>query len=104
MNAIVLFTDTAARLNLLDLRSSMVCPGGHSLSIYARFLGEKRTSLYISREKGDHYYFQKRHNDLFCPLQSFSRKLKEKFARKARVNTERVYRIALMLPGNPKSN
>jgi len=26
---------------------------GHSLSIYARFSGKKRTSLYISREKGD---------------------------------------------------
>ena len=31
-------------------------PRGHSLSIYARFLGKKRTLLYISREKGDHYY------------------------------------------------
>ena len=30
-------------------------PKGHSLSIYASFLGKKRTSLYISRE-GDHYY------------------------------------------------
>ena len=36
--------------------------------------GQKRTSLYISREKGDHYYIQTRHNDLFFPLQSFSRK------------------------------
>ena len=56
-----LFTDTEAILNLLDLRSIMGCPGGHSLSIYARFLGKKRTSLYISREKGDHYYIQTRH-------------------------------------------
>ena len=60
-NPIDLFTDTAAILNLLDLRSIMGCPGGHehdpiySLSIYARFSGKKRTSLYISREKGDHY-------------------------------------------------
>ena len=51
-----LFTDTAAILNLLDLRSIMGCPGGHSLSIYARFSGKKRTSMYISRGKGDHYY------------------------------------------------
>ena len=36
-------------------------PRGHSLSIY----GQKRTSLFISREKGDHYYIQTRHNDLF---------------------------------------
>ena len=44
---------------------------GHSLSIYAHFSGKKRTSLYISPEKSDHYFIQTRHNDLFCPLQSF---------------------------------
>ena len=33
---------------------------GHSLTIYVRFSGKKRTSLYISREKGDHYYIQGR--------------------------------------------
>ena len=54
-NPIDLFTDTAAILNLLDLRSIMGCPEGHdhdpiySLSIYPRFSGKKRTSLYISR-------------------------------------------------------
>ena len=46
-------------------------PRGHSLSIYARFSGKKRTSLYISREKGDHYYIQTRHNDLFFPITIF---------------------------------
>ena len=46
-------------------------PRGHSLSIYARFSGERRTSLYISREKGDHCYIQTGHNDPFCSLQSF---------------------------------
>ena len=71
-------------------------PRGHSLSIYARFSGEKRTSLYISREEGDHYYIQTRHNDPFCPLQS-----NEKLPKKACVNTERVYRIMLMPPGHP---
>ena len=44
---------------------------GHSLSINARFSGKKRTSMYISREKGDRYYIQRRHNDLFFSLQSF---------------------------------
>ena len=44
---------------------------GHLLSIYARFSAIKRTSLYISREKGDHYHIQTRHNDLFFLLQSF---------------------------------
>ena len=28
---------------------------GHSLSIFVRFSGKKRTPLYISREKGKHY-------------------------------------------------
>ena len=63
-------------------------PRGHSLSIYARFSGKKRTSLYISREKGDHYYIQTRHNDLFSYYNLFLGKLKEKLARKARVNTD----------------
>ena len=61
-----LFTDTAAILNLLDLRSIMVCPGA--------LAGKTRTSLYMSREKGEHYYIQTRHDDLFFPIQSFYRK------------------------------
>ena len=64
-------------------------PRGHSLSIYAPFSGKERTSTYISREKGDRYYIQRRHKDLFFSLQTFSiGKLKEKLARKARVNTD----------------
>ena len=46
-------------------------PRGHSLSIYVRFCGKKRTSMYISRENGNHYYTQTGHKDFF-PLQSFS--------------------------------
>ena len=53
-------------------------PRGHSLSIYARFSGKKKTSMYISRGKGDHYYIQTWRNDLFFPLQSLSRKSKRK--------------------------
>ena len=68
-------------------------PKGHSLSIYALFSGKKSTLLYISREKGSHYYIQTWHNNLFFPLQSFVGKRKEKLMRKARVNTERVYWI-----------
>ena len=82
----------------------MGCPRGHSLIIYARFWGKKRTSLYISREKDDHYYIQTRRNDPFSHYNLFLRKLKEKLARKARVNTERVYRIVLMPPGNESHN
>ena len=63
-------------------------PRGQSLSIYALFSGKKITLMYISRHKGDRYYIQTRHNDLFFPLQSFSEgKLKEKLARKASHNT-----------------
>ena len=77
-------------------------PRGHSLSIYARFSGKKRTSLCISREKVDHYHIQ--HGTtifFFSHYNLFLGNLKEKFARKAGVNTGRVYRIVLMCPGHP---
>ena len=83
----------------------MGCPGSTRsvlTSVNARFSSKKRTSLCISREKGDHYYIQTRHNDLFSHYNLFLGKHKEKLARKARVNTERVYRILLMPPpGHP---
>ena len=62
-------------------------PRGHLLSIYACFSGKKRTSLYISPEKGNHYYIQTWHNDLFFHCNLFVGKLKEKLVRKACVNT-----------------
>ena len=46
-------------------------PRGNSLSIYARFSGKKIISLYISREKGDRYYIQRRHKDLFFLITNF---------------------------------
>ena len=46
-------------------------PGGNSLSIYARFSGKKRISLYISRKKGARYYIQTRHNDRFSHYNLF---------------------------------
>ena len=49
-------------------------PRGHSLSFYTRFLGKKRTSLYISWEKGDYYYIQTWLNDLFYHYNLFLRK------------------------------
>ena len=63
-------------------------PGGHSLSIYARFSGKKRTSMYFSRGKGDHFYIQTRHNDLFSRYNLFLGKLNEKLVRKACGNTD----------------
>ena len=44
---------------------------GNSLSIYLRFSGKERTSLYISQEKGDHYYIQTQHNDHPFPITIF---------------------------------
>ena len=76
-------------------------PRGHSLSIYARFSGKKRTSMYISREKGDHYYIQTRHNDLFSHYNLFLGKLKEKLARKAHVNTDASILDPPHAPGHP---
>ena len=77
LQPIDLFTDTAAILNLVDLRSIMGCPGGTRWDIYARFSGKKRTSMYISRQKGDHYYIQTRHNDLFSHYNLFLGNLKK---------------------------
>ena len=82
-----LFTDTAA-IEFIRFKEYYGMPRGHLLSIYARFSGKKRTSMYISREKGDHYYIQTRHNDLFSHYNLFQGKLKEKLAQKARVNTD----------------
>ena len=57
-------------------------PRGHSLSIYACFSPKKGTALYISREKGNQYYIQTQHNDLFFPLQLLSRKTSRKISPK----------------------
>ena len=76
----------------------MGCPGDTRSVFTWAFREKKRISLYISRGKGDHYYIQTRHNDLYFPLHLFLEKLEEKLARKARVSNERVYRIVLMPP------
>ena len=58
-------------------------PRGHSLSIYAGFLGKMRTSMIVYGQKGDHYSIQTRHNDIFFPFYNlFLGKLKGKLARK----------------------
>ena len=49
--SINLFTDTAAILSFFRFKEYYGMPRGHSLSIYTLFLGKKRTSMYISREK-----------------------------------------------------
>ena len=40
-------------------------PGGKSMIRCTRLILEIDLSLYISREKGDHYYIQTRNNDIF---------------------------------------
>ena len=74
-------------------------PRGHSLSMYALFSGKKRTSMYISWEKAI-IITSKQGTTIFSSHYNlFLGKLKEKLARKARVNTERVYRIVLVPTG-----
>ena len=68
------FYQYGGHIEFIRLKEYYEMPRGHSLSIYARFSRKKRTSLYIPREKGDHYYIGTRHNNIFLPLQSFSRK------------------------------
>ena len=93
-----------AAWTIVDLKKKLLSgypkngmPRGQSLRIYARFSGKKRTSLYIFLGKkaivvtykdGTRIFFS--HYNLFLG------KLKEKLARKARVNTERAYLILLI--------
>ena len=102
-SVIDLFTDTAAILNLFDLRGIMGCLGGHSLSIYARFWGKKLHCIFLGKKT---IIITSKHDAtiFFSHYNLFLRKLQEKLARKARVNTERVYRIVLMPPGNESRN
>ena len=68
----------------------MGCPGGYSLSIYARFSGKKRISMYISREKVKAIVIISKHGTtiFFSHYNLFLANLKEKLARKANVNTD----------------
>ena len=76
-------------------------PRGVLVQYLRALFGQKRTSIYISRQKCDDYYTQTRHNDL-SHYNLFLGTLREKSACKARVNTDamRVYRIMLMPPGH----
>ena len=89
MPQIDLFTDMAAILNLLDLRSIMGCPGGTRLVFTCAFRAKREL----------HGIFSGRRRSLFPPNGAqrsffshnlFLGKRKEKLARKARVNTERL--------------
>ena len=97
-----LFTDTGAILNLLDLRSIMGCPGG-TRSVFTRAFRAKRELHYIFLGKKEIIIKSKHGTTIFFAHYNlfFLGELNEKLARKARVNTERVYRIVLMPPGHP---
>ena len=56
--------------------------------------------MYISREKGYHYYIQTRHKDRFS-RNPFLGKLKGKLARKAPVNTVASISDRAHVPGHP---
>ena len=77
-------------------------PSGALVQYLRALFGQKRTSIYISRQKCDHYYTQTRTTIYFSHYNLFLRTLREKSACKARVNTDamRVYRIMLMPPGH----
>ena len=56
--------------------------------------------MFITRERAI-IFTSKDGTTIFFPQYNlFLEKLQEKFARKARLNTERVYRIVLMPPGH----
>ena len=52
-------------------------------------------------KKGDHYYIQTRHEDLFSHYNRILRKLSEKISRKALENTNEMKQNVLMPPGHP---
>ena len=65
---------------------------GHSLSLFGQ---KENFTVYFSGKRRSLL-----HPNTVQPL-FFLGKLKKKMARKACVNTERVYRIVLMSPGHP---
>ena len=76
-------------------------PREHLLSIYARFSGQKRTSMYISREKAIIITSKHGTTIFFSYYNLFLGKLKEKLARKARVNTDASISDRALAPGHP---
>ena len=75
-------------------------PRGHSFSIYASFLG-KKTSLFFLGKKAIIITPKHGATIFFSHYNLFVGKLKEKLAQLVHMNTEQVYRIALMPPGHP---
>ena len=68
------FTDVAAILNLLDLRSIMRCPGGTHSYLRLLFGQKKNFNVYFSAKRLSILHPNNWHIDLFNPLQSFCSK------------------------------
>ena len=97
-----IFTDTVAILNLLDLRSIMGCPGALAQYSTAPFGQKENFTVYFSGKRRSFNITSKHSTTIFFShYNPFPGKLKEKLVRKARVNTEREYRIVLMPTGYP---
>ena len=86
---IYLFTDTADIFNLLYLGVLWDAKGALTQYLHTLFGKKENFTVYFLR-KCDHYYIQRRQNDLF-PI----------CLKSACIYTERVYLILLMLPGQP---
>ena len=79
----------------------MGCPGG-TRSVFTRAFRAKRELQYILLGKKAIIITSKHGTtNSFSPYNLFLAKLKEKLARKARVNTEGVYWCVLMPHGHP---
>ena len=66
----------------------MGCPGGTRSVLTRAFPAKIELHCIFLGKKIDDYCIQTRHNDLFSYYNLFLGKLKEKLARKARVNTD----------------
>ena len=73
-----LFTDTAAILNLLELRGIMGCPVDTRSVFTGAFQAKKRTSTYFSLEKSEHDDIQQCTTIFFAHYNLFLGKLEEK--------------------------
>ena len=99
--SIDLFADTAAILNLLDLRSIMGCTGGTRAVFTQAFRAKRELHCIFPGKKAIIITSKQGTTIVFSHYNLFLGKRKEKLARKAGVNSERIYRIVLMLPEYP---
>ena len=82
LTTIDLFTDTAAILNLLDLRSIMGCPGALAQYLRALFGQKENFNVYFSGKRRSLLHPNTAQRSFF-PLQYFSRKTERKIGPKS---------------------